>query len=91
MNLQPAVASARDGIFLDACCPHCQSIATFGAVSTWTDFKIGAVSPSDAFAAWLSGGAAAPGAKNVDGAPYPSNPSCVGVGGGDPLGVGGES
>ena len=78
-NLAAAIASPRDGVFVDACAPHCQSLAN-GHGETWTGVEIGGVSPADAFAAWLAGGAGAPGAKLVDRAPYPSNPSCVGVG-----------
>ena len=85
-HLQAAFDSTRDGLFLDACCPHCQSL-TNGHANTWTGVTIGGVSPADGFDAWLTGGAAAAGAKSRDAQPYPSNPSCVGMGGARDVGV----
>ena len=61
---------------LDACAPHCQSI-TNGHAATWTTVKINGTNPASAFSAWLAGS----GTPLVDRAPYPSNPTCVGVGG----------
>ena len=78
-NLQPVVDSDRDGIFLDACCQHCQSNDN-GHPRTWTTVAIGGVTPADSFEAWMSGGASAQGAKLVDAGPYGTNPTCVGWG-----------
>ena len=46
--------------------------------------EINGTSPAQAFNAWLLGGASADGAKRRDMGAYPSNPSCVGMGGSEP-------
>ena len=79
VSLAPALVSSIHGLFLDACAPHCQSLSN-GHSETWTGVSINGVSPANAFEAWLQSGATAPGAKLVDNAPYPSNPTCVGMG-----------
>ena len=65
----PAIESQTNGVFIDSCLEHCQSLAAH----SWAQISVGGESARETFANWYfkRGGAA----KEVDCA-YPCNPTC---------------
>ena len=67
----PAIQSSTNGVFIDACVAHCQTLYT----PQWTEIMVGGQNARDTFYYWLTNNTAFS-TKEVD-CEYPCNPTCT--------------
>ena len=67
----PAIQSPTNGVFIDSCVMHCQTLTT----GAWTETIVGEQNIRDTFYYWLTNNTAHS-FKEVD-CDYPCNPTCT--------------
>ena len=68
----PAIQSPTNGVFIDSCVVHCQSLSA----NTWTQYKVDGQTMGETIYAWMTGNSTSHKSKEIDCA-YPCNPTCL--------------